>query len=75
MKHYMKPASENNLDVIVHVGTNELDCKGQPKMIAKFIIKTSICTVSISGIVKQNGNSNNGMDINEELSKMCREAK
>ena len=80
MKHSMKPCiRENNLDnVIIHIGTNESDYERQPKMTAKFVIdvvknmKTNTITVSISGILQQNGNNNNA---NEEVPKMCREAK
>ena len=40
MKDYVKPSiRENNPDqVIIHVGTNELDSERQVDMIAKFII-------------------------------------
>ena len=51
-------------------------------MIAKSIIdvtkgiRTNTRTVSISGIVSQNDNFNNkAFDVNDELAKMCREAK
>ena len=84
MKDYVKHSiRENNPDhVIIHVDTNELDSERQADVIAKsFIdvakgIRTNTCTASISGVVRRNDNFNNkALDVNDELAKMCREAK
>ena len=74
---------ENNPDhVIIHVGTNELDLERQADMMEKCIIdgaegiRTNTRTVSILEIVQRKDNFNNRVqDVNNELSKMCREAK
>ena len=83
MKDYVKRCiRENNPDhVIIHVGTNKLDSERQADMIAKSVIDvakgigTNTCTVSISGIVSWNDNfDNKALDVNNELSKMFRQA-
>ena len=83
MKDYVKLCiRENNPDhVIIYVGTNELDSERQAVMIAKSIIdvaniRANTHTVSRSGIVPRNDNFNNKeLGVNDELAKMCREAK
>ena len=74
MKDYIKPCiRENNPDhVIIFVGTNELVSQRQADMIAKPIIDV----VNTSGIVSRNDNFNaKALGVNDELLKMCREAK
>lgn len=74
---------EDNPDhVIIHAGTNELDLERQTELMKKCIIdgakgiRTNIRTVSILEIVQRKDNFNNRVqDVNNELSKMCREVK
>ena len=84
MKDYEKLCiRENNPDhLIIHAGTVKLDSERQADMIAKSIldvekgITTETRKVSISGTVPRNDNFNNKvLDVNDELAKMCREAK
>ena len=67
MKDYVKPClRENDLkNVILHVGTNDLNSELPPERIAKSIvdvaenIQSNTRKVSISGIVPRNDNFNN----------------
>ena len=69
-------------NVILHVGTNDLNSELPPEKIAKSIvdvaknIQSDTRKVSISGIVPRNDNFNNkAMEVNKELSKMCNREK
>ena len=80
MKDYVKPCLRENdsKNVILHVGTNDLNSELSPERIAKSIvdvaknIQSDTRKVSISCIVPRNDNFNNkAMEVNKELSKMC----
>ena len=84
IKDYVKPCLRENdpKNVILHVGTNDLNSELPPERIAKSIvdvpknIKSDTRKVSISGIVPRNDNFNNkAMEINKELSKMSNREK
>ena len=73
----------NNLDcVIIHVGANDLNSETTPKRIAKSIVdvakknKTESRSASISRIVPRCKNLKNmALEVSQERSKMCKEAK
>ena len=84
MKDYVKPCLRENdpKNVILHIGTNDLNPELPTERIAKSIvdvaknIQSDTRKVSISGIVPPNDNFNNkAMEVNKELSKICNREK
>ena len=80
MRDYVKLSLRENdpKNVILHVGTNDLNSELSPDRIANSIvdvaknIQSDTRKVSISRIVPRNDNFNNkAMEVNKELSKMC----
>ena len=85
MKDYMKPSLRENPDnFILHVGTDDLNSKRSPELIAKSIVdrattlKGNSRDVSVSNIIVRTHNSNlneKRCEVNAHLTEMCKERK